>query len=97
MLTEINNIYIFVPVLNYQRKKSKHRNITFDDHYCETKEKQNKTKKDMQRKQELTSKTTNFMKKYTLSRFEMYFVFKLSMMGKNTPFKLIYSPYSHQI
>lgn len=40
MLPEINNIYIFVPVLNYWRKKwSEQRNITFDDQYCEIKKK----------------------------------------------------------
>ena len=93
MLPEINNIYIFVPVLNYWRIKwSKQRNITFDDQNC-LKRKQ----MEMQTKS-LLPKSPNCIKNtYTLSTFGMYFVFKFNMIGENTPIKLIYSPYSHQI
>ena len=93
MLPEINNIYIFVPVLNYWRIKwSKQRNITFDDQYC-----LKKKQMEMQTKS-LLPKSPNCIKNtYTVSTFGMYFVFKFNMIGENTPIKLIYSPYSHQI
>lgn len=46
----------------------------------------------------LLPKSPNYIKNtYTLSTFGMYFVFKFNMIGENTPIKLIYSPYSHQI
>lgn len=46
----------------------------------------------------LLPKSPNCIKNtYTLSTFGMYFVFKFNMIGENTPIKLIYSPYSHQI
>lgn len=46
----------------------------------------------------LLPKTTNFIKNtYTLSMFGMCFVVKFNMMRENTPIKLTYSPYSHQI
>lgn len=66
--------------------------IPLDDQYYKKKKQM-----EMQTKS-LLPKSPNCIKNtYTLSMFGMCFVFKFNIIGGNTPIKLMYSPYSHQI
>lgn len=73
-------------------KKDKHQKKKKKEKEKEKKKKRKKKKKGHANKS-LLPKTIN----YTLSMLGMCSVFKVNMIGGNTPIKLIHSPYSHHI